>query len=359
MGDEMLAGKKVEEILAKMEKVKANDTTHKIVDDGINYMWNRAKKATTEEKKKLIDMGCIDLIINGMKKNKYDEKIQRLGCGSLFSFADDMDLATELVKKYEVHKYIIDAMIEFHDEYRIQPYGMSSLHQLIKVEGAIPLFVDYGMDEEFVLNTIRVRGDWPYEINGTQSTIAQFAESVLPDIAACTNVQNDIKRGLLKFFRTIPLSPDAAKLKIENVAHQIEHFEILQHAEKQTKQKKVHIFLAAIVLNVLLVIVSAFHTMLGLFVSRVTGFVYPAFCSFRAIETGHKYDDVHWITYWFVFGAFTLFEESILKQLETIPFPYFWVKSLILLWCFHPITCGSKLIYKEGKKAVANFLAQL
>lgn len=246
MADELLAGKKIEEINAKFEKVKSNESNPKIVDDGINYMWNRAKVGTQEEKKRLIDMGAIDLIVNGMKNHKYNEKIQRLGCGSLFSYADDIDLATELVNKYEVYKYIIDAMLEFHEEHRIQPYGLSSLHQLIKVENAIPLFVEYGMDEEFVLNAIRVRGDWPYEINGGQCTIAQFGESILPDIAAITNVQSDVKRGIFKVIRVLPRNVDGAKAKVENIAKNIEHFEILTQAEKQTKQKKVHIFLGAV-----------------------------------------------------------------------------------------------------------------
>jgi len=291
-----------------------------------------------------------------MNKHKTNEKIQRLGCGSLFSFSDDYDLANDMVYKYHAYKPIIDAMLEFQNEHRIQPYGSSSLHQLIKVEGAIPLLIEYGMDEDFIQNAIRVRGDWPYEINGTNCTIAEFGNIVLPEIAQYNNFQKDVQRGLMKLYKVIPKTPDAAKAKLEVIAKDIEHFEVLQKAEKSTGVKKVHLFCGAIAANIFLVIVCSFNTLLGVLLSRFSCFAYPAFATFRAIEAGNKYEDTQWMTYWFIFGAFALLEESILKQMENIPFIYFWIKCLICLWCWLPQTRGSKLLYRELKTAASPFI---
>lgn len=34
------------------------------------------------------------------------------------------------------------------------------------------------------------------------------------------------------------------------------------------------------------------------------GFLYPAYCSIKAIESNNKDDDTQWLTYWLVFGLF-------------------------------------------------------
>ena len=38
------------------------------------------------------------------------------------------------------------------------------------------------------------------------------------------------------------------------------------------------------------------------------GFLYPAYCSIQALESGHKNDDTQWLTYWVVFAAFSVIE---------------------------------------------------
>ncbi|KAL8443187.1 hypothetical protein Emed_006926 [Eimeria media] len=46
----------------------------------------------------------------------------------------------------------------------------------------------------------------------------------------------------------------------------------------------------------------------GGLVCDVAGFLYPAWMSFRAIETPGTEDDKLWLTYWVVYGAFSLVE---------------------------------------------------
>ena len=38
------------------------------------------------------------------------------------------------------------------------------------------------------------------------------------------------------------------------------------------------------------------------------GFVYPAYCSIKALESTVKNDDTQWLTYWVVFAAFSVVE---------------------------------------------------
>ncbi|KAL8431844.1 hypothetical protein ACSSS7_005019 [Eimeria intestinalis] len=49
----------------------------------------------------------------------------------------------------------------------------------------------------------------------------------------------------------------------------------------------------------------------GGLVCDVAGFLYPAWMSFRAIETPGTEDDKLWLTYWVVYGAFSIGAESV------------------------------------------------
>ena len=42
------------------------------------------------------------------------------------------------------------------------------------------------------------------------------------------------------------------------------------------------------------------------FMANIVGFLYPAYASFQAIESKGKDDDTQWLTYWLVFGVFSL-----------------------------------------------------
>jgi len=43
-------------------------------------------------------------------------------------------------------------------------------------------------------------------------------------------------------------------------------------------------------------------------VSNLVGFIYPAYASFKAIETTGKDDDTQWLIYWVVYATFCLVE---------------------------------------------------
>ncbi|XP_071844510.1 receptor expression-enhancing protein 5-like isoform X2 [Apostichopus japonicus] len=81
------------------------------------------------------------------------------------------------------------------------------------------------------------------------------------------------------------------------------------------------------------------------FLSTFLGFVYPAYQSVKAIESVRKDDDTQWLTYWVVFGTFSLGEFFTDLFLSWFPF-YYLVKMIFLGWCMAPIESnGSNILY--------------
>ncbi|XP_059197451.1 receptor expression-enhancing protein 6 isoform X2 [Centropristis striata] len=82
-------------------------------------------------------------------------------------------------------------------------------------------------------------------------------------------------------------------------------------------------------------------------VCNLIGFVYPAYFSIKAIESSNKEDDTKWLTYWVVYGVFSLGEFFSDIFLYWFPF-YYAFKCLFLLWCMAPMTWnGSQVIYNK------------
>ncbi|KAM8874282.1 receptor expression-enhancing protein 6 isoform 2-T2 [Spinachia spinachia] len=80
---------------------------------------------------------------------------------------------------------------------------------------------------------------------------------------------------------------------------------------------------------------------------NLIGFAYPAYYSVKAIESPSKEDDTKWLTYWVVYGVFSLGEFFSDIFLYWFPF-YYAFKCLFLLWCMAPISWnGSQIIYNK------------
>ncbi|KAL3866857.1 hypothetical protein ACJMK2_044114 [Sinanodonta woodiana] len=83
------------------------------------------------------------------------------------------------------------------------------------------------------------------------------------------------------------------------------------------------------------------------FLCNFIGFLYPAYCSVKAIETTRKDDDTQWLIYWVVFATFSLLEIFTDIFLYWIPF-YWLLKCLFLIWCMCSASWnGSLLIYNR------------
>ncbi|XP_051231629.1 receptor expression-enhancing protein 6 isoform X4 [Dicentrarchus labrax] len=85
---------------------------------------------------------------------------------------------------------------------------------------------------------------------------------------------------------------------------------------------------------------------------NLIGFVYPAYYSIKAIESLNKEDDTKWLTYWVVYGVFSLGEFFSDIFLYWFPF-YYAFKCLFLLWCMAPMSWnGSQIIYNKVVRPV-------
>ncbi|XP_041828457.1 receptor expression-enhancing protein 6-like [Melanotaenia boesemani] len=80
---------------------------------------------------------------------------------------------------------------------------------------------------------------------------------------------------------------------------------------------------------------------------NLIGFVYPAYFSIKAIESNNKDDDTQWLTYWVVYGLFSVVESFSDIFLFWFPF-YYASKCLFLIWCMAPVSWnGSTILYKQ------------
>jgi len=79
---------------------------------------------------------------------------------------------------------------------------------------------------------------------------------------------------------------------------------------------------------------------------NLVGFIYPLYASFKALKTEDKEDDSMWLTYWIVYGFFTLVESFSDFLLYWVPF-YHMIKIGFLVWCMHPSFRGANKIYKN------------
>uniref|UniRef100_A0A8D3CPU8 Receptor expression-enhancing protein n=1 Tax=Scophthalmus maximus TaxID=52904 RepID=A0A8D3CPU8_SCOMX len=87
-------------------------------------------------------------------------------------------------------------------------------------------------------------------------------------------------------------------------------------------------------------------------VCNLIGFAYPAYFSIKAIESPSKEDDTKWLTYWVVYGVFSLGEFFSDIFLYWFPF-YYAFKCLFLLWCMAPTAWnGSQFIYNKMVRPV-------
>jgi receptor expression-enhancing protein 5/6 len=80
--------------------------------------------------------------------------------------------------------------------------------------------------------------------------------------------------------------------------------------------------------------------------SQVIGFAYPAYASFKAIESPGTDDDTQWLTFWVVFAVFSMLENFADTLLWWFPL-YYTFKVIFLLWCQSPLTRGAEFLYKN------------
>uniref|UniRef100_A0A7S2HJA8 Receptor expression-enhancing protein n=1 Tax=Helicotheca tamesis TaxID=374047 RepID=A0A7S2HJA8_9STRA len=132
----------------------------------------------------------------------------------------------------------------------------------------------------------------------------------------------------------------------------LSQYEHLKELEKKTGYNRVYFFLLFSAL------LSAITFLLGgaKLVTDLVSFVYPAYMSFKAIDSGSPTEDTQWLTYWVVFGFFSIFEGTLTFLVEMIPF-YFMIKVGFFIWLYHPKFLGAALVYSQViKPAIVPYL---
>ena len=96
-------------------------------------------------------------------------------------------------------------------------------------------------------------------------------------------------------------------------------------------------------------LISSIFCFINLFSKYITclvGVILPAYWSIKAIESPQYDDDKQWLTYWAIYGLFTLLDQFANIILRIFPF-YFIFKIIFLIWCFMPNTMGALFIYNK------------
>ena len=102
---------------------------------------------------------------------------------------------------------------------------------------------------------------------------------------------------------------------------------------------------AVIVISLLTVVIGG-----AKLVTDLLGFLYPAYMSFKSMESNTKgattEDATQWLTYWVVFSSVTVIEGCFGFIVSWIPM-YFFVKLGFIVWLYHPSTKGAETIYGQ------------
>jgi len=83
----------------------------------------------------------------------------------------------------------------------------------------------------------------------------------------------------------------------------------------------------------------------GQLICNLVGTAYPAFESFKALESGQHQLVRFWLTYWVVFSVIQLVETLWYYLLIWFPMYYF-LKLVLLFWLYLPSTHGAEKFYK-------------
>ena len=81
------------------------------------------------------------------------------------------------------------------------------------------------------------------------------------------------------------------------------------------------------------------------YVTCIVGVVCPTYLSLKALESPEPNDDIHFLTYWVVYGLFSVFDLFTSFLINKIPF-YYTIKLCFLIWLFMPNFKGAIYIYK-------------
>jgi receptor expression-enhancing protein 5/6 len=159
-------------------------------------------------------------------------------------------------------------------------------------------------------------------------------------LAGCKALVSYLEKSFFKLYYVVNM--DKVQVYLDKWSKNLDKIPILQQAQEATGVEKLYLVAGGAVV-LLLVLLIGFGV--G-FICNLVGFVYPAYCSFKAIESEAKPDDIQWLTYWVVYACFNIIEVFADFLLYWIPF-YYAFKLGFLLWLFMPSTQGASFLYNH------------
>ena len=94
-------------------------------------------------------------------------------------------------------------------------------------------------------------------------------------------------------------------------------------------------------------------------ITNLVAVAYPVFMSFHALESSdNDLDDKQWLTYWVIFGLFSVVDQFAGFILHLIPF-YYVLKLAVLIVLFHPSFHGATYVYDEYIKPYAEDMSKV
>lgn len=129
---------------------------------------------------------------------------------------------------------------------------------------------------------------------------------------------------------------------IESLSEHFDDIPWMRQLAARFNLKTAHVAL----LVVLVAFVMVFSGVLDYLVCNLIGTVYPAYLSFKAIESKGGDDDKQWLTYWVVFAIYSVVDDFSGVLLFWLPF-YYPIKLAMLIWLVWPKTRGALVIYEK------------
>ncbi|KAI9469867.1 MAG: TB2/DP1, HVA22 family-domain-containing protein [Benjaminiella poitrasii] len=141
-----------------------------------------------------------------------------------------------------------------------------------------------------------------------------------------------------------PYSAQGIQTRVKDVLGRVDkelsQFKLANEFERKTGVPKSYVALGASGITLIMI----FFNLAGQLLTNAISWLYPAYASFKAIESVDKADDKQWLTYWTVIGFLQMIEYFSDILLYWFPF-YYLFKTLLVLYLALPQFRGAETIY--------------